>query len=392
MDDELRALALLLAEPDPSSDTCRRGVRQLEEAITGTVPVPVPARRTPLRVRRRIGWVAARGSLTADAVPGPGVVVVQQDTTAADSRARWRAGRPGPGRPLLLTGAASAVLAAGLAVALAVTPGTARPPGGGGSPAFAPAATAAAVLRNAALAALAEPAVTPRPDQFVYSKLYDVMTCHAHRSTRVDQAWLSVNGTHAATGTGIGSVTITVGGHQPASSGWACPGFQVSPPSLIQSRPLRCRPCTPADYAAYIPAYIPAMPTRPAALRAWLDRRYHVPPGPAGVLELLGITDDLLATTYLTPAQHVAMYQLLTQTPSLQVVPHASTVLGRTGIGVRWMVRTGAAGHKPATDTFTLIFNRTTYRLLGMNWGLGAATGGEALIKLAIVNKTGQLP
>jgi hypothetical protein len=134
------------------------------------------------------------------------------------------------------------------------------------------------------------------------------------------------------------------------------------------------------------------MPIRPAALRAWLDRRYHVRPGPAGVIYLLGITDDLLATNYLTPAQHMAMYEMLAQTPSLTVVPRAATILGRTGVGVRWTVRTGAAGHRPATDTFTLVFNRKTYRLLGMNWDLSGATGGEALIKLAIVNKPGELP
>jgi hypothetical protein len=392
MDDELRALALLLAEPAPSGDTYRRGVRQLEEAIAGTVPVPTAARRAPLRARRRIGWIAARGSLPAAAASEFKAGMAQQEFTATRSRGRRSARGLGSARPLLLTGAASAAVAAGLAVALAVTLGTARPPGGG-SLAFAPASTAAAVLRNAALAALAEPAATPRPDQFVYSKLYDTMTCRAHRSTGVDQVWLSVNGTRAATGTGIGPVTIRIGGHHPTSSGWGCPGFQVTPPSFIRSRPLRCPPCTLADTIVYTPAYTPGMPTRPAALRAWLDRRYDVPSGPAGDLELLDITDDLLATNYLTPAQHVALYQMLTQTPRLQVVPHAATVLGRTGVGVRWAVRTSSAGHKPATDTFTLIFNRTTYRLLGMTWNLGGgATGGEALIKLAIVSKPGQLP
>jgi hypothetical protein len=52
------------------------------------------------------------------------------------------------------------------------------------------------------------------------------------------------------------------------------------------------------------------LPTRPAELRAWLDRRYHVSPGPAGVIYLLGITDSILSTDYLTPAQHVAQAAL----------------------------------------------------------------------------------
>ena len=86
------------------------------------------------------------------------------------------------------------------------------------------------------------------------------------------------------------------------------------------------------------------------------------------------------------------MYEMLAQTPGLQVLPKVSTVLGRTGVGVRWTVRTGAAGHRPVTNTFTLVFNHKTYRLLGTNWDVGGATGGQALIKLAIVNKSGQLP
>jgi hypothetical protein len=343
MDDELQALALMLAQPAPSSNTYGRGVRQLEEAITGTVPVPV---------------------------------------------ARRSAGRSRSARPMLLAGAASAALAAVVAGGLVVASGTARAPGGGGSPAFTPASTATAVLRNAALAARAEPAATPRPDQFVYSKVYDIMTCRADRSTGVDQAWLSVSGTRAGTGTGTASVKVPDRGQSGASSGPACQGARVFPPSLTQSRALRCRPCTPADFAAYMPG----MPTRPAALRAWLGRRYHVRPGSAGVIDLLGITDDLLATNYLTPAQHVAMFEMLTQTPGLKVVPKESTVLGGTGVGVRWTVRTRVINNKPVTDTFTLIFNRKTYRLLGMNWNLSGATGGAALIKLAIVNKPGQLP
>jgi hypothetical protein len=314
---------------------------------------------------------------------------------AAPPQARQRPRRPRPARPLLLTSATSAVLAAGLAVALMVTSGAARPPGSGASQAFGPASTAAAVLRNAALGALAVPAATPRPDQFVHSKMYSTMTClpkppagHADRLTGVDQAWRSVSGTRADMGSGTGSESSQTRGHGAGSRPEpACRSGRVFPPSLTEPHLSRC-PCTPADFAAYLPG----MPTRPAGLRAWLDRRYHVSPGPAGVIYLLGITASILSTDYLTPAQHVAMYELLARTPGLKVVPKASTLLGRTGVGVRWTVRTGAANNRPVTNTFTLVFNRKTYQLLGMNWNLGDATGGEALIKLAIVNKAGQLP
>ena len=318
---------------------------------------------------------------------------ITSDGAAAPPQARRRARRPRPARPLLLTGATSAVLAAGLAVALMVTSGAARPPGSGTSPAFAPASTAAAVLHNAALAALAVPAVTPRPDQFVYSKMYGIMTClpkpptrHGDRLSGVDQGWQSVSGTRFGGGSGTASISLQSRGHGTGLEP-TCKSSRVFPPSLTDPRAIRC-PCTPADFAAYLPG----MPTRPAELRAWLDRRYRVSPGPAGVIYLLGITASILSTDYLTPAQHVAMYELLARTPGLKVMPKASTVLGRTGVGVRWTVRTGAANNRPVTNTFTLVFNRKTYQLLGMNWNLGDATGGEALIKLAIVKKIGQLP
>src|SRR5882757_2531149 len=93
---------------------------------------------------------------------------------AAPHPAGGRQARRGwPYRRLTMTGVLSAAAAAGAAVALTVTL-----TGNGGHPAgpprFAAATTVAAVLNNAALAAQSQPAVTPRPDQFVYLKLVTV--------------------------------------------------------------------------------------------------------------------------------------------------------------------------------------------------------------------------
>lgn len=100
----------------------------------------------------------------------------------------------------------------------------------------------------------------------------------------------------------------------------------------------------------------------------------------------------MLTNDHLTPAQRAAAYQVLSQIPGLKVVPKTADVLGRAGVGVRWRLGTG----RNTISTYTLIFDRHTYQLLGMNWtgtlGLGGAPGGLALVKLAIVNKAGQLP
>jgi hypothetical protein len=89
----------------------------------------------------------------------------------------------------------TAVVAA--AAVFATTIG-AQSPGGN----FAAATTVAAVLDNAALAALREPTVTPRPGQFVYTKTYAAVYQARHhgnpavRGTQSIESWKSVGGTH----------------------------------------------------------------------------------------------------------------------------------------------------------------------------------------------------
>lgn len=290
-----------------------------------------------------------------------------------------RAGGPWPARRFALTGGACVSLAAGLAVALTVTSGNPPPASGG----FAAPASPAAVLHNAALAALQMPAGAPRPDQFVYSKVYE-RDVGAPGPSRY-QEWLSVSGTRFGLKT-----EQQPGGRTTTSPEPACiKGWLTFPKARHPIRGLADKfhfRCTPQSLAAYLPA----MPSRPAALRAYLyatdrDRKR----GDFSPVILVWSARAMLVRDYLTPAQRAGMYEVLAQAPGSVVVPKAATVLGRTGVGVRW---TSGTGHR--RSSFTFIFQRGTYRLLGINSSgyLADGVAGVAVTGSAVVDRAGQLP
>jgi hypothetical protein len=176
--------------------------------------------------------------------------VAQHAAATTHPQPRRLAGRGWPARPLLLTGAASAALAAGLAVALTVA--------SAGGPVFAPASTAPAVLHNAVLAALHEPAVTPRPGQFVYSKVY--MNNASWPGPEVNQTWLPVSGARF----GLESQTLILTGGRHAT--WThpvpvCvngvwkfpPGYTPDITKLSRFRPSCTRPARPGTGPACPP-------------------------------------------------------------------------------------------------------------------------------------------
>jgi len=141
--------------------------------------------------------------------------------------------------------------------------------------------------------------------------------------------------------------------------------------------------CTAAENAAYQPA----MPTSPRALRGYLHKLFGLDPGDSG--GLLTNIETMMTTSYLTPAQRAALYRLLAQTRGLTVVPHVTNVKGQTGVGVRSGVYKGSI--------YTIIFSRTTYTPLGMNWRgvagpMQGTRNGEVLLKTAIVSNIGPLP
>ena len=300
--------------------------------------------------------------------------------TPRTRRAFGRALRP---RRIAVAGVASAVVAAGVAIVLTATsetpaggpksaPAGAHPTTGGlarNPTSFGPATTAAGLLHNAALAALELPAGAPRPDQFIYTKLY---RSQQSSGTTVLQTWLSADGVQA--GLQSGGTPATTGYSPGCRDGWYYyPNF----PDHVQ----RCRPALNA-------AYFPDMPTSPGPLRAWLQR--HLGSAVSYASGLLTNVEFMMTSDYLLPRQQAALYELLARTPGLTVVPRVTNVMGATGMGIR-------ASVADKGSIFTIIFNSRTYAPLGMNWigvsgPIKGTRNGEVLLKIAIVNKLRQQP
>jgi hypothetical protein len=79
----------------------------------------------------------------------------------------------------------------------------------------------------------------------------------------------------------------------------------------------------------------------------------------------------------------------MARTPGYKVLPNAADSIGRRGVGIGWAFGPTV---KPGVST-VIIFDRRTYAALGMTtYGVGGSMGGEALIKMAIVNRPGELP
>jgi hypothetical protein len=284
-------------------------------------------------------------------------------------RARWAIAAAG-----LTTAAAAAITAAytlaPTAEAPVARPGASVAPVASPRPAFGPATTPSGVLHNAALAALQLPAGAPRPDQFVYTKLYRRQAFGAG----VVQTWSSADGTRL----GLEDAGVNQSGALPACQG----GFWIDKPVGQPAEETEIR-CDPAENAAYQPA----MPAAPAALSSYLHKLFGLDPGDSG--GLVTETETMITTSYLTPAQRAAIYRLLAQTPGLTVVPHVTNVRGQTGVGVRSGIWKGSV--------YTIIFDRSTFAPLGMNWTgvtgpMKGTHNGEVVLKTAIVDSTPPLP
>lgn len=290
-------------------------------------------------------------------------------------RTRLPIGRGRRGRWL----AASAVVVATAAAvaALIVTGGpprhaTPRP----GSPGTAVQLTAYQILDRAAAAALNRQAVIPRPDQFVYAEV-------SAAGGGVIQSWLSVNGKHDG---------LVEGVKQPAARS-ACARTQQTvgkgskSPQGMKTKPntagLAARapqvvtgPCTPE------PAYFPDMPTTPGAMLSWLESHQMIPLDLGALSKELG---GILTSHYLLPAQRAALFELLTRTPGLTVVRNVRDIAGRPGVGIEATFDGVRAVN---------IFDPHTFAYLGMTVlnPPGGQPTGMALLRIAIVDRPGQLP
>jgi hypothetical protein len=266
-----------------------------------------------------------------------------------------------------------AVAAAGLAAIFAV-PGSAptRPLQGR------PVAHLAAVrfLDEAAAASLQQPSSPPLPSQFVYGET-------ENPDGTLTETWLSVDGSSD----GLTRWTDGANSPDPGKTG----GNDLNPPCSIALG--EATGCTP------FVGYYPDLPTDPNAVLAYLNKVGLVDTAnnpsddavPGWVDNVVGkIVSELMASSYLLPAQQAALFELMAETPGFQIVSPMTDAIGRSGIGIEWRFEGGAAA---------VIFDPTTYAYLGLRtWpegrpaDPGAAYDGDALVKLAVVASAGEQP
>ncbi|MGN9892562.1 CU044_5270 family protein [Micromonospora sp. L31] len=252
---------------------------------------------------------------------------------------------------LVLSGVASAGVAASLAAVLVLAPDRL---GGSTPPAR---ADATQVLRNAATAALRVPDVKPRPDQFVYSR--------SREGRGMRESWMSVDGTRD----GLVIETSATGRTESIVPG--CRNGRAAVLKGGEVVPGVTERCTPA------PAYRADLPTDAAAMRTFLIEHRSGEPGDANAAG----KDVLyyLTGSYLRPRTLAALYEAAATTPDLQAVEHVKDGAGRSGIGITWP-------STPGSGEIVLVFHPETYTFLGV----GGSAGSSAVLGLAIVDRVGQ--
>jgi len=233
------------------------------------------------------------------------------------------------------------------------------------------------VLRLAAAEARRDAVLAARPDQFVYVQS---LAAWAGGSTDVDgremyippvekdrRIWLSVDGTR----TGLLREKV------------AKPGTPVPRGRSVLTE-------LPLD--AGVPAYLRDLPTDPKAMRDWLYRG-AVEPGKEKSKDTVAFTKvgDTLREQYVPPAAVAALYEAAATIPGNTVTKQVD-LAGRHGIAVS------------RTDhgvQFDLIFDASTYKFLGERelvvgdsppFPKGAVIGWTAQLRVAIVDRAGQLP
>jgi hypothetical protein len=282
--------------------------------------------------------------------------------TAGNGRRRaawWR-------RPLVTAGVATGVAAA-VAAAIVFAPSSTpsrtpqEPPGAlpsGASSSPSPGdrptgATPAAmeVLRRAAVAAIAQPFVEPRPDQFLY-----VESLEPGGGTRRD--WLSIDGTRDSL------IGVTAG--EPGSQWPGCvDGQRTQPRQGDPAWGTVTEPCDPE------PTYLPDAPTDAAAMVAYLEAMGGHP-GPNSMAKNILF---LMSGHYLRPQARAAVFEAAATIPGLDIVPETTDGAGRPGVGVGWTYTTRSV----------MVFDPVTYAFLGFE-------GGTSQVAMTIVDAAGQLP
>jgi hypothetical protein len=202
-------------------------------------------------------------------------------------------------------------------------------------------------MNAAAEAALAQPDVVPRPDQFVY-----VLTEQGN-GTR-DEFWYSVDGKHDGLRDG--------------------PEGREKIPGCPHGKPGDLPP-EQGGTCFLEPHFLPDLPTTGDAMVAWLRDQNKGHDSAATMTN--GIAKDMMfmsQNNWLLSKQRAALYQAATKIPGLRLVPGQRDAEGRTGIGVTWDYAEGQ---------IMWIFDSKTYVLLSL---LGSTS------RMALVDKPGDRP
>jgi hypothetical protein len=99
---------------------------------------------------------------------------------------------------------------------------------------------------------------------------------------------------------------------------------------------------------------------------------------------------DMIRDAIVPPALAAALYRLAATLPGATLVPHATNVAGRAGIGIMWTSTSAKQVYKNEW-----IFDKTTQQFIGeriFNPKTGQVTGGSAILQQAFTAKAGQQP
>ena len=288
---------------------------------------------------------------------------------------------------VLVAGAVLTAAAVAIATATATAVGThTSPPAPKAAQPAAP-ATAAQLLARIATAAARQPAPVVRDSDFTYIRsmvAYEVDSIsNGHETTSMEklherQIWLPVANV-CATG-----LLIEQGERTPISPFPVVNGkVDRHPPKGTPMPNFSC----PSEGHLGDTTYrlLQSIPTQPDALLAYLKAgkkwTNDDPPTEIG---------DMIRETIMPPALAAALYRLAATLPGATLVPHATNVAGRAGIGIMWTSKTARQVYKNEW-----IFDKTTLRFIGEKTydpGTGRLTGESAIIKQAFTAKAGQLP
>jgi hypothetical protein len=343
--------------------------------LTPKAPLPAPADLAGPRRRLAAAIAAERaGARTRDESAKGSHLTAPMALSSA-----WRAR---PARRLALTAAVAAAAAAAVATvaALIIVPGHSPSAPAPGRPAALPPGrvnvAAARFFLKAARVTRQLPAHPPGPDQFVYTQTEEAGGANPGRQ------WLSAEGNRD------GLI------QNPGQRGLKLPPCTVAQAQVPQKSPPGMYPRTMK--CAEDAGYLPSMPVSPHQLLAYLYRVGIAQPGDGNGTSWAAndfgkAADFLMSTTYLLPAQQAALFELMAQFPAFTIVHGARDAIGRAGVGIKWTFEGSSA---------EIILNPVSYAYMGdRTWAVPGFHGqgpgaydGTALVKMAFVNKAGQLP